>query len=104
MRLDTIKRLFWSTALVGQLAWPVMAATGDAETGTSSGALEEVVVTATRRSERLQDVPVSVIAFSQEKLDATGCFTCCWPVALGSHRYLDNTFNREWACAQVFIG
>jgi iron complex outermembrane receptor protein len=72
MRSDTIKRLLWSTALVGQLAWPVMAATGDAETAASSGALEEVVVTATRRSERLQDVPVSVMAFSQEKLDAQG--------------------------------
>jgi len=57
--------------LVGQLAWPALAATGDAETAPSSG-LEEIVVTATRREERLQDVPVSVIAFSQEKLDAQG--------------------------------
>jgi len=71
MRSDTIKLLLWSTALVGQLAWPAMAATGDAETAPSSG-LEEIVVTATRREERLQDVPVSVIAFSQEKLDAQG--------------------------------
>src|SRR6266851_512722 len=71
MRSDTIKLLLWSTALVGQLAWPAMAATGDAETAPSSG-LEESVVTATRREERLQDVPVSVIAFSQEKLDAQG--------------------------------
>ena len=30
------------------------------------------MVTATRRSERLQDVPISVIAFGQEKLDAQG--------------------------------
>src|SRR5712675_924395 len=71
MRSDTIKLLLWSTALVGQLAWPAMAATGDAETAPSSG-LEEIVVTATRREERLQDVPVSVMAFSQEKLDAQG--------------------------------
>jgi iron complex outermembrane recepter protein len=71
MRSDTIRLLWWSTALVGQLAWPAMAATGDAETAPSS-ALEEIVVTATRREERLQDVPVSVIAFSQEKLDAQG--------------------------------
>jgi outer membrane receptor protein involved in Fe transport len=34
--------------------------------------LEEIVVTATRRSERLQDVPISVMAFSQEKMDAQG--------------------------------
>lgn len=34
--------------------------------------LEEVVVTATRRVERLQDVAVSVSVFSQEKLDAQG--------------------------------
>jgi iron complex outermembrane recepter protein len=36
------------------------------------GGLEEVVVTATRREERLQDVPVSVSAFSQVQLDAQG--------------------------------
>ena len=37
-----------------------------------SAGLEEIVVTATRREERLQDVPVSVTAFTQEKLDAQG--------------------------------
>jgi outer membrane receptor protein involved in Fe transport len=71
MRSDTIKLLLWSTALVGQLAWPAMAATGDAETAPGSG-LEEIVVTATRREERLQDIPVTVMAFSQEKLDSEG--------------------------------
>ncbi len=72
MRWDAIKRCLMSVAVMGPLAWPVssMAAAGDADT--ASGALEEVVVTATRRSERLQDVPVSVLAFSQEKLDAQG--------------------------------
>jgi iron complex outermembrane recepter protein len=34
--------------------------------------IEEIIVTATRRLERLQDVPVSVMAFSQEKIDAEG--------------------------------
>jgi outer membrane receptor protein involved in Fe transport len=48
-----------------------MAATGDAETPSSVG-LEEIVVTATRREERLQDIPVTVMAFSQEKLDSEG--------------------------------
>ncbi|HLZ98993.1 MAG TPA: TonB-dependent receptor, partial [Steroidobacteraceae bacterium] len=49
-----------------------MAASADPEAAASSGGLEEIVVTATRRSERLQDIPVSVMAFSQEKLDAQG--------------------------------
>jgi iron complex outermembrane receptor protein len=72
MRSDTIKGLFWRVALVGQLAWPAMSmAAGDTETA-SSGGLEEIVVTATRRSERLQDIPISVVAFSQEKLDSQG--------------------------------
>jgi iron complex outermembrane receptor protein len=39
--------------------------------GTVSG-VEEVVVTATRRSERLQDVPLSVTAFSQAELTQKG--------------------------------
>ena len=34
--------------------------------------IQEIVVTATRRAERLQDVPISITAFSQEKLDGLG--------------------------------
>jgi iron complex outermembrane receptor protein len=45
-------------------------ADGDAPSGTNS--LEEIVVTATRRAERLQDVAVSATAFTQEKLDIQG--------------------------------
>ena len=74
MRTNAIKRCLWPIAVASQLGWPALsmaaAAAGDADT--SSGALEEVVVTATRRSERLQDVPISVTAFSQEKMDAQG--------------------------------
>jgi iron complex outermembrane receptor protein len=74
MRSDTIKRCLWPIAVAGQLAGPsmAMAATGDADATASNNGLEEIVVTATRRSERLQDVPVSVLAFSQEKMDAQG--------------------------------
>jgi iron complex outermembrane receptor protein len=74
MRSDTIKRCLWPIAVAGQLVGPTMslAATGDADTTAANSGLEEIVVTATRRSERLQDVPVSVLAFSQEKLDAQG--------------------------------
>jgi len=61
------------SVLLGQLIWPAvsLAAAGDADTAPSGG-LEEVVVTATRRSERLQDVPISVLALSQEQMDAQG--------------------------------
>jgi len=38
----------------------------------SRGGLEEIVVTATRREERIKDIPVTVMAFSQEKLDSEG--------------------------------
>ena len=38
----------------------------------ASDAIEEIVVTAERRSERLMDVPMSVTAFGQEKLDQQG--------------------------------
>jgi outer membrane receptor protein involved in Fe transport len=41
------------------------------ETAGSEG-ISEIVVTATRREERLQDVPVSITAFTQEQMDAQG--------------------------------
>ena len=40
--------------------------------GSGADAIEEIVVTAERRSERLMDVPMSVTAFGQEKLDQEG--------------------------------
>jgi len=42
------------------------------QAATDSAGLEEVVVTATRRAESVQDVPVSVTVFSQEQMDIQG--------------------------------
>jgi outer membrane receptor protein involved in Fe transport len=50
----------------------VRAQTTTADTPAETGGLSEIVVTATRRQERLQDVPISVAAFSQEKMDEQG--------------------------------
>jgi outer membrane receptor protein involved in Fe transport len=64
---------FFVPAVVASQLLGAMAIAATAEGDASSGAaLEEVVVTATRREERLQDVPITVTAFSQEKLDAEG--------------------------------
>jgi outer membrane receptor protein involved in Fe transport len=55
--------------------WPAIATadTAAADTDTAaSGGLEEVVVTAQRREQRLQDVPMSITTFSQEQLDQQG--------------------------------
>src|ERR1700722_7074678 len=53
---------------------PGPAAVGSQSTATKSGdtgdQLQEVVVTAERRAERLQDVPASVEVFTQEKLES----------------------------------
>jgi len=57
-----------------QTAFMGRALAADSEEGSTPGAagLEEIVVTATRRAERLQDVAISATAFTQEKLDAQG--------------------------------
>ena len=43
-----------------------------ADTPADTGELGEIVVTAQRRTERLQDVPMSIQAFSQQSLDQQG--------------------------------
>jgi iron complex outermembrane receptor protein len=50
----------------------------DAPVATSAGGLEEVTVTARRREENLQDVPIAVSAFSAERIEATGAPDITW--------------------------
>ncbi len=59
-----------ATASLSLFAVPAFAQ--DVAAATDDSALEEIVVTAQRRSENLQDVPLSVTAISGDKLDAIG--------------------------------
>jgi iron complex outermembrane receptor protein len=63
MSFASLATLAWCGAANGQTA-PAEAAQAEAR----GGQLEEVVVTARRREERLQDVPVAVTAFTPERL------------------------------------
>ena len=66
---------FAAIVAAGQLFLSAVALAAQAEGEAASaaqGGLEEIVVTATRREERLQDVPISVVAFDQSKLDEQG--------------------------------
>lgn len=68
-------QLFASASAVALFALPVSAnaqSTHDKSAETASRGSEEIIVTATRRTERLQDVPLSVSAFGQEDLDDLG--------------------------------
>ncbi|PCE40352.1 TonB-dependent receptor [Rhizorhabdus dicambivorans] len=59
-------------ATIAALA-PVMPAIAAEETGAATtGGLEEIVVTAQRRSENLQEVPISVTAVSESMLTSAG--------------------------------
>ncbi|MDP9066060.1 MAG: TonB-dependent receptor [Pseudomonadota bacterium] len=49
-----------------------MAGAAESPSGGTAGALEEIVVTATRREESLSKVPISVTALSQDSLDQRG--------------------------------
>ena len=69
MTVVYLRAVLASSLLGATLAGPAVAQNADK---TVSGGLDEIVVTATRREERLQDVPISVSAFSQEKLDSQG--------------------------------
>ncbi|MET0533438.1 MAG: TonB-dependent receptor [Steroidobacter sp.] len=70
-----MNRLDYTMALIALVAAaPAAAQTRPTPAGNpaDANALEEIVVTATRRSERLQDVPLSITAFSQEELTQKG--------------------------------
>ncbi|WP_148213491.1 TonB-dependent receptor [Rhodospirillum centenum] len=66
----TLTGLLFATTAVAGLHQPAAAQTG--RTAPRAGPVEEIVVTARRREESLQDVPVSVSAFTGETLDLRG--------------------------------
>jgi outer membrane receptor protein involved in Fe transport len=62
--------------LCWKLSFPMASAAAADESSTeSSGTLDEVVVTARKQSERLQDVPLSVTALTAETLENSGALT-----------------------------
>jgi outer membrane receptor protein involved in Fe transport len=75
MRFESMKVCLLPVALAGQFLLPTLclaAADAAPQASGSSGELEEVVVTAQRRSEKLMDVPMTIQAFSQELMDQKG--------------------------------
>ena len=67
------RRLLVVAVMIGSILGGYPAVTRAADTTSTAGTvLQEVVVTAQRRRERLQDVPISVTAFNQKDLDKQG--------------------------------
>jgi iron complex outermembrane receptor protein len=58
-------------AALATASGPVIAADAP-QAATTGGGLEEIVVTSQRRTEKLMDVPMSITAFGQERLDQEG--------------------------------
>ena len=70
--------LILGATMVAGFAGPIQAQQEDsaeASTEASSNVIEEVIVTARRRNESLQDVPIAITAFSGEQLDRIGADT-----------------------------
>jgi iron complex outermembrane recepter protein len=63
--------LYGAVAVAG-LGAPAGIALGQQSDTSAGSVLEEVVITAQRREERIQDVPISVTALNQEQMDAQG--------------------------------
>ena len=73
-RCATSRWLTWSRAVVIGIAYPcATAAAAAAEGGPAAGgpnlALEEVIVTARKQEERLQDVPISMTAYTSKDIE-----------------------------------
>jgi iron complex outermembrane recepter protein len=61
--------LFGATAMALLMAAPAMAQTAPQADDAETGGIDEIVVTAQRQSQSLQDVPIAVSAFSSEALE-----------------------------------
>ena len=61
-----------SAVAIGASIAHVSLASAAEETSANSGALEEIVVTATRREESISKVPISITAMTQDALDQKG--------------------------------
>ncbi|WP_353198790.1 TonB-dependent receptor [Sandarakinorhabdus sp.] len=73
LRTIAISQLALATALLTLDAVPALAqATTAAAVVENTGIIEDIVVTAQRRRERAQDVPIAITAFSAEALQARG--------------------------------
>lgn len=62
--------LFVSTTVASLAGQPTLAQSGSADR--AGLALEEIVVTARKREESLQDVPLSITAFSEKQIEEAG--------------------------------
>ena len=69
--LRTTSALALASFALALFAAPAMAQSADGDSGEELG-VAEIVVTAQKRSERLQDVPVAVTALSGDKLESQG--------------------------------
>lgn len=68
-----MRHFAYTTSLLAlMMAAPAVAQTASTPAQPTATSVNEVVVTATRRSERLQDVPLSITAFSQAELTKKG--------------------------------
>ncbi len=71
----TIDIVTATTFVVAALGLAAPAIAQQAQVSAQSGALEEVVVTAQFRNERLQDTPIAISAFTGENLEARGIYS-----------------------------
>ena len=67
-----IHRSIITVGILATIASPAMAQTDSSSSAGASSVLEEIMVTARKRSESLQDVPISISAFSATDIEDAG--------------------------------
>jgi iron complex outermembrane receptor protein len=99
MKQVLVCRVGWMALLIAAIASPLVVA--QSSSSETPGGLQEVIVTAQKRAQKLQDVPVSISAVTSDTLDDSGVTTVQDLAQLAPGLIFAETVGRQTTVASI---